>query len=188
VSANSDSAIQGGGLFRPVLCTLLSFLLMGGDSPALQLAASQSGARDRADWEIVRTIGTEKQIVVEARVPDSPSSATRSYRGSLRSWEPDGLVLQLRNGREVKISKSLVQRVSVLEKGSRAKGAAIGAAAGFGIGMVVGVCAFDTLDKHGSTSEKIGLGTLFGVVWGGIGALIGRAAAGTRSTTVYQAR
>jgi hypothetical protein len=106
----------------------------------------------------------------------------------VRKWEADGLVLQLRKGGDKQIGKSLVQSVRLREKGNRRKGALVGAAVGFGIGMGIGVAASGSLDEHGSTGQKIGLGVLLGLIWGGLGALIGRASGGTEMTTVYQAR
>lgn len=98
------------------------------------------------------------------------------------------MIVQLQKGGDIEISKFLVVDVSLREKGSRGKAAAIGGAVGFGAGMAMGVATFSSLDKHGGTGQKIGLSVLFGLVWGGAGALIGTAVGGIRVTNVYRTR
>lgn len=185
---NSSPAFHRRSTLRAVLCALLALSLVAGDAFAWQSPVGKGAERDRANWEKIRAIGPDKQIEVEARSSDRPSATRRTYRGHLRKWEPDGLVLQLRDGGDREISRSLVQNVSLKEKGSRGKAAAIAGAVGFGAGMGLGVATFGSLDKHGGTGQKIGLGVLFGLIFGGVGALIGAAAGGTRMTTVYRAR
>jgi hypothetical protein len=97
------------------------------------------------------------------------------------------LVLQLRKGADKQISKSLVQNVSLKEKGSRGKGALLGAAVGFGIGAPIGA-VIKIADRNPTAGDRMAGVALVGGIWAAIGALIGRAAGGTRMTTVYQAR
>ena len=98
------------------------------------------------------------------------------------------MVLGIQKGGDKEIAKSLIRNVWLLEKGNRRKAAVIVGAVGFGAGMGIGVATFGSLDKHGGTGQKIGLGTLFGLIFGGVGALIGSAAGRTKMTTVYHSR
>jgi hypothetical protein len=182
------TVFHGRRTLREILCALLALSLIAGDAFAWQSPAGKNAERDRANWEKVRAIGPDKLIEVDTRSSDRPSATRHTYRGHLRKWEPGGLVLQLLKGGDMEISKSQVQDVSLKEKGSRRKTAAIAGAVGFGAGMCLGVATFGTLDHYGGTGQKIGLGVLFGLIFGGVGALIGAAAGGTRMTTVYHAR
>jgi hypothetical protein len=188
MSDDYSPAFHGRRTVREILCALLTLSLVAGDAFAWQLPPGKNAEPDRANWENVRDIGPDKEIEVETGSSDRPSATIRTDRGYMRKWEPGGLVLQLRKGGDKEISKSLIRNVSLREKGNRRKSALLGAAVGFGIGMGIGVAAFGSLDKHGGTGQKIGLGVLFGLIWGGIGALIGRAAGGTKTTTIYQTR
>ena len=114
----------------------------------------------------------------------------KTLRGHLERWTHDGLVLNLRNGQSMEIGKSKVRRVVLREKGRPGRGAAIGAAIGFGIGFPIGAAAatINPGGGHSSGGEIAGGGVLAGAIFGAIGALIGKAASGTRRTTLYQAR
>jgi len=188
ISNSSSLIIRGRWTLRAFLCGLLTLSLVAGDALAGQSLAASNAERDRAAWEKVRAITPDQQIVVETRSSGGSSDAIRTYQGNLRKWEPDRLVLGIQKGGDREIGKSLIRYVWVKEKGNRGRAAAIGGAVGFGAGMAIGVASFGSLDKHGGTGQKIGLGTVFGLIFGGVGALIGRAAGGTRMMTVYQAR
>ena len=187
MSYDFSPAFQMRRTLQEILCALLTLSLVAGEAFAWQLPAGKDAARDRRNWENVRDIGPDKEIDVTTRLSDLPSATMRTDRGYVRKWEPDGLVLQLRKGGDKQIGKSLVQYVRLREKGNRRNGALVGAAVGFGIGMGIGVATLGSLDKYGSTGQKIGLGVLFGLIWGGVGALIGRTSGGTKMTTVYEA-
>jgi hypothetical protein len=97
------------------------------------------------------------------------------------------MVLRLRKGGDMEISKSLVQYVSLREKGNRRKGALLGAAVGFGIGAAIGA-NIKIADREPTGGDRAAGVALVGGIWAMIGALLGRTAGGTKMTKVYQAR
>ena len=161
-------------------------LLAAGDGVAWQSPSKDAAGRGRAGWEKVRGIAPGSEIEVEVRSPVS-SAPNRSYRGRMAKWEPGALVIDTRKEGGRQIPQPDVLAVLLKEKGNRRKVAAIGGAIGFGIGMAVGAKAFGEIDTHGGTGQKIGFGALLGAVFGGIFALVGAAAGGTKMTLVYQA-
>jgi hypothetical protein len=173
-------------MLREIICLLLVVLLAAGDALAWQALAGKDAESDRANWEKVRDIGPDKEIQVETRSSDRNSSTGPVYQGHLRRWDADGLVVQLRKGREKEINKSLVLDVSLKEKGSRRKGALLGAGLGFGIGAAIGANV-KIADRELTTGDRVAGAMLVGGIWAAIGALIGRAAGGTKMVTVYRA-
>ena len=185
VSDNSSLVLHGRRMLREILCALLALSLAAGDALAWQSPAGQDAERDRANWEKVRAIGPAKEIEVDMRSSDLPSATIRTHRGSLRKWQPDGLVLRLRKGGDMEIGKSLVQSVSLKEKGNRRKGALLGAAVGFGIGAAIGA-NIKIADRNPTGGDRAAGVALVGGIWAVIGALLGRTATGSKWTTVYQ--
>lgn len=197
MSENYSPSFHRRRMLRQFLCALMALLLAGGDALAWQPASAPqpvSGKRSKADtrearaqvqWEQLQTLGPEKDIEVETKSA-SEDPYPKTLRGRLERWTSDGLVLQLRNGKSMEIGKSQVLAVVLREKGRPGRGAAIGGAIGFGIGIPIGAAGAGTRDKTGSAQAEGGLvaGALFGV----IGALIGRSASGTRRTTLYETR
>ena len=73
------------------------------------------------------------------------------------------------------------------EKNNRGKAAAIGGVVGFGIGAAIGA-NIKIADRNPTAGDRVAGVALVGGIWAVIGALIGRAAGGTRTMTVYHAR
>ncbi len=166
---------------------MLALSLAAGDAFAWQSPVGQDAESDRAVWEKVRDIAADKEIEVETREPDRLATTVPVFTGHLQKWQPDSLVLQLRNDREREISRSLVRRVSLREKGNRAKGAMWGALAGFGIGAGIGANV-KIADRTPTSGDRLLGALVIGGVWAAIGALVGRQAASAKLVTVYQAQ
>jgi hypothetical protein len=187
MSNNFSLAFHGRRTLREILCALLAFSLAAGDAFAWQAPAGKDAEHDSANWEKVRDIGPDKEIQVETRAAGRDSAAGPTYRGHLRKWEPGGLVVQLRKGGDKEISKSLIQNVSLMEKCNRRKSALLGAAVGFGIGALIGANIKIADTNHPTAGDRMAGAVVVGGIWAGIGALIGRAAGGTKITPVYKA-
>ena len=185
VSDEFSLALRGRRVLREILCVLLALSLAAGDALAWQSPAGKNAERDRANWEKVRAIGPDKEVEVTTRSSDARSGTSRSHRGSLQKWQPDGLVLRLRKGGDMEIGKSLVQSVSLKEKGNRRKGALLGAAVGFGIGAAIGA-NIKIADREPAGGDRAAGVALVGGIRAVIGALLGRTATGSKWTTVYQ--
>jgi hypothetical protein len=87
----------------------------------------------------------------------------------------------------MEISKSLLQYVSLGEKGSHRKNALLGAAVGLRIGAPIGA-TMRLADREPAGRDRMACAAVFGGIFGAIGALIGAAAGGSRTTKVYPAR
>jgi hypothetical protein len=187
ISDSSSLAVRDRWTPRVFLCGLLALSLIAGDALAGQMPAANDAERDRANWEKVRAITPDKQVVVETLSPGGSSDDIRTYRGQLRKWEPASFVLGTQKDGDKVIGKSLIRNVWVREKGNRGKAAAIGGAVGFGIGAAIGA-NIEIPDRNPTAGDRAAGVALVGGIWAVIGALIGRAAGGTRLMTVYHAR
>ncbi|MEO8648716.1 MAG: hypothetical protein ABI539_06085 [Acidobacteriota bacterium] len=136
--------------------------------------ASVTAQSSLADWANIESLSPRKSVMVETR-----SGAT--LKGRINSVDTNSLVINSK-GRSVSIQRGDVQRVYLTKRGSIVKRAALGAAAGAGIGTAIGVV--------GTVVTKDPLVAAGGFIFGiPAGAAIGAMTAGSkRGDLIYSSQ
>ena len=134
-------------------------------------AALASGAAARGDdWASVTALSPGEKLVVDLK-------DGRTVKGKLSRVSDEGLSLDGKGG-AADVRRESVLRVYLVTGGTRRKSALIGAAVGAGAGAAWGArYATESLDSFSRNRGRAVAGTslLAAGVFGGVGALIGRA-------------
>ena len=126
-----------------------------------------------ADWSAVGMIDHTRKVQVKLLNGDS-------LAGIIEKLDGDSLTL-IQSAGTITLKREEIAEIKVK---SRERAAMWGAIAGAGIGVTAGICGVYGNSSHPSSAAKAGGAVFLGLIFSGIGALIGNAFGGHK--TVYR--
>ena len=133
------------------------------------------------DWRALESLHPDARVT--ALLQDG-----KYVTGQFRAWSPEGIEIASKKGTRT-LGAEEVRRLSVEQKGSRWKGALIGALIGFGVAFPFGVGFAGQISDRNNPgfAMRAGMGTGFGMFGAGIGAPLGALGGGKKNVTIYRA-